>query len=121
MMREHGGGGVGVLFTPGAQSLSEVLGAAFTTAGILSSIVGSAAILPLERQRSQNAKLLGIVTLAFISFETLYLLFLSAMRPLTGTIPYPELVYVMVGLIPLGLALAMFTLAAVVQSKEEPP
>lgn len=115
MMREHGGESIGALFTPGVGSLSEALGAAFTTAGVISSIVVAIAVLPLERQRSQNAKLLGVVTLAFVSCELLYLLSLSLTRPLTGTAPdILVLVYVMVGLIPLGLALTMFTVAACV-------
>jgi hypothetical protein len=115
MMREHGGEGISALFTPGAGSLSEALGAAFTTAGIISSIVVAIAVLPLEGQRSQKAKLLGVVTLAFVSCELLYLLSLSWIRPLTGTAPnILALFYVMGGLIPLGLALTMFTIAAIV-------
>jgi len=114
IMREHGGDGVSAIFKPGFGSLSEALGAALTTTGILSSIIVAVAILPFERQRSQTTKLLGIVTLALVSCEILYSLYLSLIRPLTGTVPDLLQVYLMVGLMPLGLAFTMFTIAAVV-------
>jgi len=113
LMREHGGEGLSALFTPGYDSLREALATALTTVSIFSSIVVAVTILSFEKKRSHTSRLLGIWTLAIVSTAILYSLYLSLVRPLTGTAPSLFQIYVMVGLMPLGLGFAMFTIASV--------
>lgn len=110
-MREHGGQGLSVIFTPGYESLKEALGSAITNISVVSSIVVAVAILPFEHQRSRTSIFLGILTLIITSVTIMYSLFLSLIRPLTGTAPTLLQVYSLVGLLPLSLGLMMLTIA----------
>ena len=113
-LREHGGNGVSALFGPGPASIQEALTSVTTTVSIVSSIGVAAVTLLFERSRSQPVSMfLGVVTLLIYSIEIMFSLYLSVLRPLTGTIPSLLQLGILLGFIPLGLGFTMFTLASV--------
>lgn len=116
-MREHGGEGVSALFTPGYESLSQALSSAITNVSVVSSIVVAVAILPFERPRSRTSIFLGVLTLIITSITIMCSLFLSLVRPLTGTAPTILQVYALIGLLPLSLGLMMLTIAFALTSQ----
>jgi len=113
-LREHGGDGVSAVFGPGPDSIKEALGSVTTTVSIVSSIGVAAVTVLFERSRNRLVSmLLGDATLLIYSAEIMFSLYLSVLRPLTGTVPSLLQVGVLLGLIPLGLGFTMFTLASI--------
>jgi len=113
-MREHGGSEVSAIFIPGPNSIGEALDSVTTAVSIVSSIgVASIGVL-FERSRGRpTSMLLGVVTLLIYSLEIMFTLYLSVLRPLTGTVPSLFQVGLLLGFIPLGLGFTMFMLASV--------
>jgi ABC-type transport system involved in cytochrome bd biosynthesis fused ATPase/permease subunit len=112
-LREHGGDGVSALFGPGPGSIQEALVSVTTTVSIVSSIGVAAVTVLFQRSRNQLiSMLLGVVTLLIYSIEIMFSLYLSVLRPLTGTVPSLFLLSILLGFIPLGLGFTMFTLAS---------
>jgi len=113
-LREHGGSEVSAVFIPGLESIKEALGSVTTAVSIVSSIGVASIGLLFERSRSRPmSMLLGVVTLLIYSLEIMFALYLSVLRPLTGTVPSLFQVGLLLGFIPLGLGFTMFTLASV--------
>jgi hypothetical protein len=78
-----------------------------------STFVVIAVILSFERLKANAAALLlGIITFSVLSAEISLSLYLTLVRPLGAS--GPTLIYTLVGLIPLGLGLTMFTIASIV-------
>ena len=107
------------LFTAGFESLQTVMEHIAANVSIVSSIVVAALILVLERPThalSNKPLSLGIITLLIFCAEITYSLYLSVIRPLTGTVATYLEVYLSLSLVPVGLAFALFTLASIVSS-----
>jgi len=85
-----------------------------TTVSMASSFVVAAAILSFDKSKANAATVLfGILTLALFTAEISLSIYLSVVRPLTGTAPTQFAIYALIGLVPLGLGCTMFTLASI--------
>jgi hypothetical protein len=94
-----------------------------TILSIVSSIGIASVIILFERSINRSAGvsslILGTVTLGIYSLEILLTLYLSLLRPLTGSNPCFIQMYILLGLIPLGLGFTMFTLAFTLPTSAE--
>ncbi len=89
-----------------------------TTISMVSSFVVVAAILTFEKSKSNMATVLfGFLTVSVFCAEILLSLYLSVARPLTGRAPLPLAIYLLMGLVPLGLGCTMFTLASIIYAR----
>ncbi len=113
-MTEHGGRSLGARFIPGHNSLKEAVDSVTTSISIVSSIVVAATIILFERSGNTVSILLSTTTLLVFSVTITFSLYLSLIRPLTGTAPSPQQIYLLSALVPLGLGFAMFTVASIV-------
>jgi hypothetical protein len=86
-----------------------------TNVSMASAFVIAAVILSFHKSKANSVSVLfGILTLAVSSAEISLSFYLSLTRPLTANAPMLEIY--LIGLVPLGLACTMFTLAATVYS-----
>jgi len=84
-----------------------------TIAAMASSFIAAAAILSFEKSRpSRFSVLLGILTLSVFVAEIVLSAYVSTVRPLSAATPAPMAIYVLMGLVPFGLACTLFTLAS---------
>jgi hypothetical protein len=60
--------------------------------------------------------LFGILTLSVLTAEISLSIYLSLVRPLSGTAPTQLAIYALVGLVLLGLGCTMFTLASIISA-----
>ena len=106
-------GAAGVSFESGyLRSLTPII----TTASMASSLIAAAVILSFEKSKANAAAIVfGILTVSVFTAEILLSLYLSLVRPLTATIQL--VVYVLIGLVPLGLGCTLFTLAAIMSDR----
>ena len=117
-LREHGGNGCSALFGPGTGSVKEALGEAsraLTTAfAVLSAILVAVVALPSPEMKSALSTILTTITLIIFSIGLIIALYLSLIRPLSGTAPSAKNVYLLSRLLLLGLGFTMFALASIV-------
>ena len=107
--------GVGAVFRSG---YFRVLTPFITNASMVSSFVVAAVILTFEKSKTNTASVFfGVLTLSVFSVEILLSLYLSVIRPLTARAPPPLAVYLLIGLVPLGLGCTMFTLASTIYAR----
>lgn len=88
-MRNHGGG----VFGPGLPSLREALQSLITAFSILAAIGAVFIILPFHEVKSTLSVILGIITFSIFSTGILKSVYLSLIRPLSGTAPTLQNVY----------------------------
>jgi hypothetical protein len=89
-----------------------------TTASMASSLVVAAVILSFEKSEANVAVVLfGILTLSVFTAEISLSIYLSLIRPLSGTTPTQLAIYALIGLVLLGLGCAMFTLASIMSAR----
>jgi hypothetical protein len=60
--------------------------------------------------------LCGILTLSVFIAEISLSIYLSLIRPLSGTAPIQFAIYALIGLVTLGLGCSMFTLASIISA-----
>jgi hypothetical protein len=112
-LRFHIGDGVVATFGPGTTSIKEAIDAVASSVSIVSSVGIAAIAISFEKVRPALVSLtLGALSLCVYSYEIVFALYLSVLRPLTGTEPTLSDIGLLLGLIPAGLALTMFSLAA---------
>ena len=106
-------GAAGATFQSGyLRSLTPII----TTASMASSLIAAAVILSFEKSKANAAAIVfGILTVSVFTAEILLSLYLSLVRPLTATIQL--VVYVLIGLVPLGLGCTLFTLASIMSAR----
>jgi hypothetical protein len=89
-----------------------------TNASMASSFIVAAVVLSFEKSKANAAAVLfGILTLSVFTAEILLSFYLSLFRPLTGTAPNLSAIFLLIGLVPLGLGCTMFTLASVMSGR----
>ncbi|MGA2626788.1 MAG: hypothetical protein ABSF63_06990 [Candidatus Bathyarchaeia archaeon] len=88
-----------------------------TIVSLASSFVVAAVILSFEKSRVNVASVLfGILTLSVFTAEISLSIYLSLLRPLSRTAPIQLALYVLIGLVLLGLGWTMFTLASIISA-----
>jgi hypothetical protein len=86
-----------------------------TNVSMASSFVVAAVILTFEKSKATAASVLfGSLTLSVFFAEVSLSLYLSVVRPLTARAPPLSAIYLLIGLVPLGLGFAIFTLASII-------
>jgi len=86
-----------------------------TLASLASSFVVAAVIVSFERARVNAASVLfGILTLSVFTAEIALSVYLSLVRPLSGTASIQFAIYALIGLVTLGLGCTMFTLSSII-------
>ena len=86
-----------------------------TGISMASSFIVALVILTFEKSRANRASVLfGVLTLSVFSTEILLSLYLSVVRPVTASTPPLLAIYLLIGLVPLGLGCTMFTLASLI-------
>ena len=116
-MREHGAGGLSVVFTPGPESLQTALISFMAIFSILATVISVFVVLPFTTEnRTKNPISLfwGILTLFAFFGGILWSLFLILERPLTGTSPTNLDIYWDLRILLVGLSLTMFTITAII-------
>jgi hypothetical protein len=89
-----------------------------TNASMASSFVVAAVVLSFEKSKANAAAVLfGILTLSVFTAEISLSFYLSLFRPLTGTAPNLSAIFLLIGLVPLGLGCTMFTLASIMSGR----
>lgn len=109
-MRNHGGG----VFGPGLPSLVEALKSLITASSIFAAIAALFVILPFQGTGYPLAVLLGLLTFVVFLSGILTIVYFLLIRPLSGTAPTLQNVYLSLRLILLGLALTVFTIALII-------
>jgi len=108
-----GRGGRGAAFEAG---YLRTLAPFVTTASMASSFIAATVILSFERSKANTvAVLFGVLTLAVFAAEISLSLYLSIVRPFTQSAQSG--VFLLVGLVPLGLGCTMFTLASIMSAR----
>jgi len=88
-----------------------------TNVSMVSSFVVAAVILTFEKSKANTVSVLfGVLTLSVFSAEISLSLYLSVVRPLTAKSPLLA-IYLLIGLVPLGLGCTMFTLASTIYAR----
>jgi hypothetical protein len=88
-----------------------------TDAAMASSFIAGIVLLSFEKSRpSAMSVLLGALTLSVLIAEIALSLYLSIVHPLRATGQSLSGIYTLIGLVPLGLACTMFTIASVVSN-----
>jgi len=108
-------GGAGAAFRSGyLRALTPFI----TNVSIASSFLVAAVILSFEKSKA-NAKsvMFGILTLSAFTAEITLSLYLSLARLLPAAAPTIMAIYVLIGLVPLGLGCTMFTLASILSAQ----
>ena len=86
-----------------------------TTVSMASSLIVAAVILSFEKLKANvTSVLFGILTLSVFTIEISLSIYLSVVRPLSGTAPTQLAIYALIGLVLLGLGCTMFTLASII-------
>lgn len=107
--------GVGAAFRSG---FVRVLTPFITNVAMASSFVVAAVILTFEKSRANTASVVfGVLTLSVFFAEISLSLYLSVVRPRTTGTPFLLMVYLLIGLVPLGLGFTMFTLASIISAR----
>lgn len=108
-------GGAGAAFRSGyLRALTPFV----TNASMASSFVVAAVVLSFEKSRANAAAVLfGILTLSVFTAEISLSFYLSIFRPLTGTTPNLTAIFLLMGLVPLGLGCTMFILASIMSAR----
>jgi len=108
-------GGAGAAFRSGyLRALTPFV----TNASMASSFVVAAVVLSFEKSKANAAAVLfGILTLLVFTAEISLSFYLSLFRPLTGTAPNLSAIFLLIGLVPLGLGCTMFTLASIMSGR----
>ena len=89
-----------------------------TDVSMASSFVAVVVILTFEKSKANAGSVLfGILTLSVICAEIALSLYISLVRPLTTRAPSLLAIYLLIGLVPLGLGCTMFTLASVIHGR----
>ena len=89
-----------------------------TIASLASSFVVAAVIVSFEKAKVSVASVLfGILTVAVFIAEISLSVYLSLVRPLSGTASIQLAIYALIGLVLLGLGCTMFTLASMISSR----
>ena len=89
-----------------------------TNLSMASSFVVAAVILTFERSRANTASIVfGILTLSAFLAEISLSVYLSVVRPRTTGPPLLLVVYLLIGLVPLGMGFTMFTLASIMSAR----
>jgi len=103
----------GVLAAGYLRSLTPLIADAATA----SSFVAIVVIMSFEKSRvSRKLVLFGVVTLSVFVIEILLSLYLLLVRSPTGAASIVFGIYALIGLVPLGLACTMFTLASLLRA-----
>jgi len=85
-----------------------------TDAAIASSFVAAIVLLSFEKSRpNATSILLGALTVSVLIAEIALSIYLSVVRPARASEPNLSGIYTLIGLVPLGLACTMFTLASI--------
>jgi len=117
-LREHGGEGCSAVFGAGSGSVKEALEKASSTLisafSVLSAVLVAVVALPFSEMKSTLSTILTTITLIIFSIGLILSLYLSLIRPLSGTAPTPKKVYLLLRLLLLGLGFTMFTLASII-------
>ena len=88
-----------------------------TIVSLASSFVVAAVIVSFEKSKANVASVLcGILTLSVFIAEISLSIYLSLIRPLSGTAPIQFAIYALIGLVTLGLGCSMFTLASIISA-----
>ena len=88
-----------------------------TIASMASSFISAAVILSFEKSRPSRASaLLGIMTLFVLAIELALSVYVSIIHLQSPTVLGPLALYVLIGLVPFGLACTLFTLASILSS-----
>jgi len=107
-------GGPGAVFKSG---YVRILTPFITNVSMASSFVVLVVILTFEKSKANAASVLfGVLTLLVFCAEISLSLYLSVGRPLTSASPLMA-IYLLIGLVPLGLGCTMFTLASIVDAQ----
>ena len=115
LMGATSGGGAGAAFRSG---YVRVLTPFITNVSMASSFVVVVVILTFEKSKANAASVLfGILTLSVFCAEISLSLYLSLGRPLTERAPPLLAIYLLIGLVPLGLGFTMFTLASIIHAR----
>ena len=89
-----------------------------TNASMASTLVVSAAVLSFEKSKANAATVLcEVLTLSVFTAEISLSFYLSLFRPLTGMAPNLSAIFLLIGLVPLGLGCTMFTLASIMSAR----
>jgi len=89
-----------------------------TNASMASSFVVAAVVLSFEKSKaSASTVLFGVLTLSVFAAEISLSFYLSLFRLLTGVTPNASAIFLLIGLVPLGLGCTMFTLASIVSRR----
>ena len=108
-----GGGEIAVIRSNYLRALTPFI----TIVSLASSFVVAAVILSFEKSRVNVASVLfGILTLSAFTAEISLSIYLTLVRPLSRTAPIQLAIYVLIGLVLLGLGWAMFTLASIIST-----
>ena len=117
-LRQHGEGSCSAVFGAGAVSVKEALEKASLTLTSAFSILSAVlvALVALPSQSSKNPLSTILITIALITFSIglVYALYLSLIRPLSGTAPTTKDVYLLSRILFIGLGLTMFALASII-------
>ena len=86
-----------------------------TIASMASSFISAAVILSFEKSRpSRVSALLGITTLFVLGVELVLSVYVSIIHLRSPTAPGPLAIYILIGLVPFGLACTLFILASII-------
>ena len=89
-----------------------------TVVSLASSFVVAAVIVSFEKSKANVASVLfGILTVSVFAAEISLSVYLSLVRPLSGTASIQLAIYALIGLVLLGLGCTMFTLASMISSR----
>jgi hypothetical protein len=89
-----------------------------TGISMASSFIVALVILTFEKSKANAASVLfGVLTLSVFSVEISLSVYLSVVRALTASAPPLLAIYLLIGLVPLGLGCTMFTLASVIYAR----
>jgi hypothetical protein len=89
-----------------------------TNVSMASSFVVAVVVLTFEKSKANAASVLfGFLTLSVFSAEISLSLYLSMVRSLTARAPPLSPIYLLIGLVPLGLGFTMFTLASIISAR----
>ncbi len=90
-----------------------------TIVSLVSSFVVAVVIVSFEKSRANVASVLfGILTLSVFIAEISLSIYLSLIRPLSGTALIQLAIYALIGLVTFGLGCTMFTLASIISAQE---
>ena len=88
-----------------------------TIVSLASSFVVAAVIVSFEKSKVNVASVLfGILTLSVFTAEISLSVYLSFVRPLSGTALIQMAIYALIGLVLLGLGCTLFTLASIISA-----